>query len=434
MKNKVSIILLTVLVSLSLYSADINNHIVALSRNGSETLSMRNSMISAAENLLLWSFNFAGGQIFRDTLIKISFQMAEHKELKTFLLLSKGFLESEDEELLAAFKEIFAGRFFYIVTSVHSRGLISPATMELHSKLQIISNDNISVMAVGGSGLTKSMTKTGLKEPEKSTNWLPTKNSFVSESFRDTDAFVQGPAVQEGIDYFFKLFMKWHKVEGHPDCNFPSFKIRTSSQNFFEDKNLRYQEHVQLKFTHNDPDQLFSINHNEIPERMLSWLLGAHSSIVFAQMFFFPPEYYAEQFFDVMRSSSAKKILITNNNIGNGPFAALCFGQLNKANYPQFDEVYEYLITGVLYHKKILVIDDSKVFIGSFNMSANSFSYHDECGIFIEDSAIARMALDDLDDDRLFSTLIVNKADKEQNFAEKALGVLQETFLKHRFF
>ena len=121
--------------------------------------------------------------------------------------------------------------------------------------------------------------------------------------------------------------------------------------------------------------------------------------------------------------------MYTNSRSELAPNGAKIFGLINDVNYEVFDLIREYNIEGVLYHKKIIIIDNNTVFFGSMNLTINSFENHDECAIIIDSPLASGIIGLDLNDDFENSNLVSNQ-DVDQSYGTQFFRRALTTFVR----
>lgn len=81
------------------------------------------------------------------------------------------------------------------------------------------------------------------------------------------------------------------------------------------------------------------------------------------------------------------KVELTTNSINN--MASFACAVSNRKNYPLVDEVFE-MQSDIIYHKKVIQIDNQWTLAGSYNFSTKSHIHDDEFMIVMDDERVAK--------------------------------------------
>ncbi len=146
-------------------------------------------------------------------------------------------------------------------------------------------------------------------------------------------------------------------------------------------------KNVKVRFFVGGPEHR---GNNPITNECVKLIKSANKSIMFGNSQFNPDK-------KILKALKQKKIKVTG--IFNKNVQKLFLVYPSRVNYKYLNKIYEYDRGPTLYHKKILVIDNKKAMIGSYNFSQKSAHYDNEIALEIEDEQFTGVLKNALNED-----------------------------------
>jgi phosphatidylserine/phosphatidylglycerophosphate/cardiolipin synthase-like enzyme len=351
-----------------------------------ETFAWKKKLIETAERSVELSPNFAGGKGFRELLKVIENRMQERPELIVHLLCADGVLESEDKDYLAFLSK--NPNFHYLITDLQFNPF-NFSVEENHVKLLVVDEK---YFVLGGSSITEAQRREVLPNIDEESGFI---NKYLPGAYRDTDVIGLGIVAQRMRVEFFKLYSIWeNRMKGiHAERYFPVEEGNGGvCAEFHDPQGLSTK--VNVRFFVGGPEHG---NNNPITHAHLNLIHSASKSIRIANSQFNPDE-------KVLQALAEKK--------ANGAFIV---GQFNheiqktlltypsRPNYWVLNKAFEYNNGPTLFHNKLMVADDQRVLIGSYNQSQKSAFCDYEIALEIDDENCARQVVEALNKDIDFS-------------------------------
>lgn len=347
-----------------------------------EAFQLKLAMIKGAQKSIEWSFNFCGGEVFRDVLTALKQRMAEVGELKVHLIMSDDFLEKEDIQLLEELKLLHPEHFFYLITDRQFNTEDRLHTEENHIKLLIV--DGL-YYALGGN----SVVHWAVLDPEKPTFKRNTfKLQMMPSKNLDTDVIGCGslePAnniVSNMRLQFFNLYavMAWRMQRELSGEEGKLFTIESPSRMPVIDRHSKIIPNVKTKFLVSSPE------HDISPiEEEYARLIETAQVIVEIATFVLLPTDKIEK---ALVASKARKIAYVDGLRKN--FLQDLKNNSMKGACKYFDKVYETVPLDLCYHKKVMVVDTRYGVVGSTNLGLNSLRHHYECICVFDNEHVCR--------------------------------------------
>lgn len=353
------------------------------------------ALIEIANHSLEISGNFCGGLIFRNTLSLIQSQLHKYPALRVHLLISKTFLETEDVITLKEVKKYSVGRFVYLMTD-------ALGISENHAKCVVVDDY---FFDVGGTGIQDNL----LAIPIKTSNNPFSK--LLPPEFNDIDVIGRGILAQKIRSEFFNLFQRHEEIvykQKVPSRFYNVIILKTPTWIKFENSKQLIKS-VNSSFISCHPNKT-----NEISKYVSHRIDSAKKIIRIAHMSFNPQENVKMSL--EVRDKSVK-VELTSNSTNN--MASFACGVSNRKNYHLVDEVLE-MQNDIVYHKKVIQIDDQWTLIGSYNFSKKSHVHDDEFMIIMNDERVAKVVNRVIENDHL-NAVVVNS---EYSFISNTLATI----------
>lgn len=406
--------------------------------HSADTELWRNRLIEAAEENIVISGNYCGGQAFLKTLDLIEEQLSKKDRLKVVIISSPRFLSKELLEKIDDLSTKFKGRFELIQSP--DIWHISPGIKKTtnHTKCTVI--DYGKYFILGGSGIKDNFAGTGLEDVtkeqflgEQNVTSRKTKEKAQSEDgplswllgeFRDMDFVFRSHENEENpvgmrvyqqmllLSYRWQQYHQFIQKAAHetpkPPFNIdqlrafngqnpldvaeddsvtvkllktsiPSLEsLKTTVDSF--DQSSKKSSDVQFQVFSSGPEQ----NRSEWVKELLKLIRTAKKEIVINHMYFHPTPEVMKALIDAANRGVKIKI-ITCGPYAGSPKSHYGFGPRNKHNYVYLKsslpdsqrkniEVYKFKQKNIGSHKKAIVIDQEYVIAGSSNFGYKSLT------------------------------------------------------------
>lgn len=369
------------------------NHDVIISRNVEETFQWKKRLIQSAKHSIELSPNYAGGQPWREILSLIQTQMVRENGLRVHLIVSEDLLVHEDIVMLMMLTDSYPGRFHYLITNAcySYEPNVSYHMQENHVKMLVVDNK---YFVVGGSGMHKRFIN---QLPAAPTEEETLAAKVLPRCSRDTDVIGTGPLVPVMRGQFFQLYNIWeHRMTGSiaPSRFFTSEGSQTQCAQF--DAHDSKIQDVRMKFLVSGPEHSLD---NPITRETARRIQKAASRVLLATYMLNPDIKIRNALLD-RRQQHVQVEGIFN---GDGPGTVLThslFTWTNRSNYDLVDTAYEMQGGNVLYHKKVMLVDDLYAMVGSFNLGRKSAYCDHECAVFFKDGRVCKLIDEMLEEDK----------------------------------
>lgn len=378
---------------------------LTLSSKVEETYNLKKQLIAGAEHSIELSANYGDGKALKEVLNTIENRMTERPNLKVHIICARDLLDKENEAYLNRLSQ--NPNFKYILTS--AEWILEPelAAAENHVKLLVVDEK---YFVMGGSSITDAMTRSEPIEPSEKKFSLDL-HLVLPTAYCDVDVIGKGKVATTMREQFFKLYSIWErKTQGSSISH--HFSIKGVKANLTDiDKCLL--NHKKVKLFVSGPEHS---ENNPITQEYANMIRTAKKTVRFANSQFNPAKEIVEA---LQEKRDAKVKVMGQFNSKANTIAKMTLVYPSRINYNHLDEAYEYDKEGVLYHKKIMTIDDEKTIIGSYNFSSKSHKYDHEIALEIEDEEFTKLANQSLDEDLKSSVQHVN----ENTFLQKIQSI-----------
>lgn len=407
-------------------------HSVYLTKDSGETQEWKIRLIQEAKLSLEISTGFCLGAVFEHLLDTVHEKLMENSEIKINLLLFQAltFITAEHIQFLETLQSQYSDRFTYCITK--ASGLMQQGekiyVTESHTKLMIVDEKYV---LLGGTNLVDQLSTTDVnKYPRQDT----LGSDFLPGAASDMDAVVRGPVAKKLRKEYYQMVTLFKSGESL-DENKGEFQ--SSDTGFFPipetgrteialfDANPETTHGARVFGVITGPRmQLHTIGN--IYEDLIK---NAQISIDIGNMYFFP----RASIFDALLNAVNRDVhvsLVTNgvhNETSLSNSTKSTYGHLNRLNYfPlmsgktfRFWElfsakdakqknvaIHELNLVDVLYHKKVMTVDDRYSVIGSYNLGIKSEDADYEVAVVIESPQTAIQMKDILINDKYNSSTI----------------------------
>lgn len=407
-------------------------HAAYLTKDADETTEWKSLLIREANTSLEISTGYCMGLVFENLLREVHLKLESNPTIKVHMHLFQimGFITPDNIGYLEALKSVYAGRFYYIITTdsevlmQEDRAYIS----ENHTKIIIVDEK---YYLLGGTNLVDPLSS-------KDVTKYPIANNIAGQFFPraayDMDAIIRGPMAKKLRKEFFNL-LALHDSGEPIQSHFGEFQPKSTAYFPVEEKNK-----VCIGHFDGNPDTAHDVKAFAViaGPRMQLHTIGnmyeqtiknAQVSIDIGNMYFFPRKTIYEELMRAVNRNVALSV-ITNglredNALNN--ISIDMYGYINRLNYfpvmagrhysiwEMFSSIngdkgntsiYELKLSSVLYHKKVMTVDNRYSIIGSYNLGMKSEDAAFEVATLIDSPKIAAQMKAVLVDDQAHSEKI----------------------------
>ncbi|MCB1135997.1 MAG: phosphatidylserine/phosphatidylglycerophosphate/cardiolipin synthase family protein, partial [Chlamydiia bacterium] len=307
----------------------------------------------------------------------------------------------------------------------------TPRSIENHVKMMVVDEK---YWVVGGTGMAEHLCTAGDKapEPQPARIW---SQRVVAKATRDMDVIGKGAAAQTLALEFFKLWAVFdYRVKGDPDAPLVNAYKALSPE----------LPRAEVAVFDTSPDLVHTVackvivcgpEHptNACTDAYIERLQGARRSVRLGQMNVNPGPELRQALYNLPESVHCD--LITTGVEGNSPVTNHFFAWTNFRHYQPLlargaATLYEYDVPGVLYHKKVMTVDERYTLLGSYNLSQKSDCSDYELLMEIDSRRTTQRVNDVLDRDTKLSREVSPQEVQERNkLRHRILAAVQRHLL-----
>lgn len=409
----------------------IPGHSLLITKNVEETTFWKYELLKQARKTIEISGSYAAGQTLAQALTIIENKLVENRELKVHFLIDHLSLlnTKEDIEEMQRIASLYPDQFFFVfhdpIFCMQNKKLFKTQN---HVKLLVVDEK---YFVLGGTSLADHLSKSYAHNYQKPDSFI---KSFVPGASSDMDVVGQGPITQALRKEFFQLFelIKNEKSLSHQSGY---FETETTGYIAVENPDDTYLESLE---TH--PDYLRDVSVQVFlsgPRRQMHTsgavyyhlIQRAQNRIDLGQMYFFPVNEIYEKLVQAAKRDIAIS-LITNGIRPNAMKTTYFYGPMNRYRYapimfgrtfkfnekslaqslpPKSTRIYEFKRQNVVYHKKVMVVDNRYSVIGCYNLGQKSEYADYELTLVIDSEKAAQVFIEVLEEDKLESIEISSK-------------------------
>ncbi|MCB1072368.1 MAG: hypothetical protein KDK96_04605 [Chlamydiia bacterium] len=362
---------------------------VAITSHAQEGNEHKLKLLGAAKKSIVMSGCYFGGKIFNRALEVIEENLRENRELDVKLIGSDYMLTSENKSLIRALEGKYPDRFLMLIVPevqlYHSPVSDRTSYRTNHTKLLVV--DYGRYFEMGGSGLADRWTTPGIESLSSSSG-----RAMEPLAFRDTD-FVFRSEERFGTGYalyleLMSLFPIWgaKDVKDRIQTSFnPHFHhvarphcSTSTAQNIDDHQGRNLAEDVTFYSTGPDSTE------NNFAKDLIEDIDRAEESIHIQHMYFHP----TEDLLASLKRAADRGVAIeicTNRTGPDMPVSHEFFVELSRSNWKSLYggksnprlKIFEFNIANTTYHKKVVMIDQKVVYLGSTNLGEKSLNMND---------------------------------------------------------
>ncbi|MEZ5314978.1 MAG: phosphatidylserine/phosphatidylglycerophosphate/cardiolipin synthase family protein [Chlamydiales bacterium] len=406
--------LIILLFTFNLAKADEDNAVIVC-KNSLETVEWDLEFIRHAHHSIDFAPCFFGGEIARKFLAAIESRLEVCPDLQVHVLTSPVFFEKEDFEIFDYLKKTYPENFHFEYAANVIIVWPDIGGINNHVKLCVIDE---SYFSIGGTNFDTTHCADGTFTPEREFEKLNIFAKLGPAGTRDQDIVGRGPIAIEIRQTLCKLFALWHHYNMTNDfeINIDRFEKnpfyfevleKPFIEKFEESKEKIFLEKDRMEYLFSGPYQFC----NPITQSYTRLIREAKKEIKIANLYMNPVDAILEALLESV-NRGVKLTIITNGLSENAPNYNSYFAWANRLSYlplffgekfnfwssnlvknmaPKDTRIYEYHVKDILLHKKVMIVDNAIVVIGSYNLGTKSHCSDYETVMVIHSPKVASM-------------------------------------------
>jgi hypothetical protein len=375
-----------------------------------DSYALKLNLLKSAQQSIDITFNFAGGSHYDVVLDIIEEKLQMYPDFKVHLIMSEDLLSEEQVLRMQKINEQFSSRFHYLVTDRQFLMDGMMRTEENHAKAMVIDGK---YFVVGGSGIHEKMNKEHHTDDQESSSFA---ESFIDQSFRDTDLFGSGELAHTIRGQIYNLYQIWSARMGRDlqmgEGVYSELDLSKSGSCSAFDSDARVIRNVEMNFLVGGPEHRKA---NPISEAYVREIDKAKEQVKIANLYFNPDKSVVSS----IKRAKKERVKTSGffNGVGKG-ISVIHYNYIlnNHKNYSLLTDVHEYQVPKRCYHKKVMTIDGKVALLGSFNLGQKSAHCDNECVVTIWDDRVVRELDNGIDEDKEFSVSIKSSVTKKERF------------------
>jgi phosphatidylserine/phosphatidylglycerophosphate/cardiolipin synthase-like enzyme len=364
--------------------------------NGLEMFQWDLDFVRQAQASIDISAVFLGGEIATQLFQALDLRLSEVPTLQVYLLTSPYLLEPKDWEDLKHLQGKYPNNFHVELATTVTIIFPDISGIDNHVKMFIVDEKYFST---GGTNLDYPQCSEGTWTPERKTeNKIFPLCDSLPAGMRDQDIVGKGPLARELRETFYKLYALWEDfnktgiLKKDPD----EFKNRTHYFPVSRQGNVERfenaEKHIlipsQTKLILSGPHQA----QNAVTNAYVRLIEEAKEEIVIGNLYFNPREPIFKALLAAV-NRGVKLTVVTNGISDITPKYSEFFCWANRMQYvpvlygktyifwdaPLVERqpikntaLFEYHVRDILYHKKVMMVDQKKAIVGSYNLGTRS--------------------------------------------------------------
>lgn len=414
-------------------------HSVYITENADETHAWKLRLIQEAKSSLEISTGYCLGKVFEEMLEAIHMKLEENSVIRIHLTLFQimDFISEENYSFIYALQLNYPERFDFLITSGSDFLIYDGKSYFTENQTKLIIADE-KYFLLGGTNLVDYLSTSDIeKAPDPKS--IPTQ--FLPRASYDMDAIIMGPMAKKIRKDFFDLYALYLS---HESLDSTAGEYKPLETAYFP---VAEEDRACIPFFDQNPGTAHSakvyatiagprIKLHTIGKMYEHLIIKSESSIDIGNMYFFPHStIYNELLKAINRNVSFS--LVTNglhNEASTSNSTRSFYGHMNRVNYfpimtgkryhlwDLFDaktaerknvRIYELDRPSILYHKKVMTVDNRYSIVGSYNLGMKSEdAAHEACAI-IESHKVAS---------KIKEILIKDQDDSSEISFTRALG------------
>ena len=374
-----------------------------ITKDGAESLNLKLQLIKAAQQSIEISGSYCGGKVFQDVLEEIDNKLSTNKEIKIRILSNNDFLTDKNKFLIKSISSKYPEQFFLIEVIKPLILLPTLRTISNHTKFVIVDG---SIGITGGTGIQDVFNSEN--EQADDATQITLSSHALKGGVRDTDILIHGPLVQCMRKQFFHLLEKWDFISGenHKYGSLGDLNVELNQspvllrlENLVQENERQICKRVVASMVVGSYEQGRNHGCKRIHMEMIR---SAKKTLSIAHMCINHDE--VVQALEEAALRDVKITIVTNGASSAAPMSAKILAPANRGalarllNSGKDIHWYEYGKNSVFYHKKVMVVDEKLVAMGSYNLAFCS-DPEDENSVIFESEELVKTVCDLISED-----------------------------------
>jgi phosphatidylserine/phosphatidylglycerophosphate/cardiolipin synthase-like enzyme len=418
-------------------------HSIYVTQNTDDATFWKFELLKNARKSIEMSAGYGGGNVLNTVYEIFKAQLERNSEIQIHFMVTQigGLMTDGDSQRLRELAAKYPNNFHLNISAMS--GLIIQAnglyTTENHMKLIVVDEK---YFLLGGTNLVDKLSQSDFNENTKSTSL---SDAFLPLAANDQDIVGSGPAAKPLREQFFQVFSLFESGQSLSDNAGPYRSNTTAYRPIPEEQKAQialFDHHPRLVKNVKALPVVAGprIHNHEIGKLYTYYIKQAQRSIDIANMYFFPVDDIYNPLIDAAKRDIAISV-VTNGlrlkaSTSNSTIALYAF--INRMNYlpvmlgrtfrfwqegdaktsqPKRTSVYEYNEPYVLYHKKVMIVDNRISVVGSYNLGKKSENSDFEVVLFMDSPEVANNLLEIINDDKIYSVPISVKDALDWHFS-----------------
>ena len=375
----------------------VGGHSVWVARVPEESTVWKIALIKNAKQSIELATGFIGGEMFAKIVLLLRDQLLREPNLQVHLgVASCLLLDSGSEEVLKRIQQQFPNRFHYQITSM-ALSLKGGhwQTCEQHVKLLVVDEK---YFVTGGTNLYDSYCQSEVKDAE--IFYFDPVKQFRPRACFDMDICCTGPLVQDMRKRFFEL---WNVAgDANQRAYFPLQETPLAAVEEI-DRDPRRVDSVPLRVISSGPH----LRYGQCTDHYLYTMRKAEKCLDIMHMYLHPHKSIQRELETTLERGLSLRIVTSGNSRNSFSPVPRAFGFFNRSYFAPLSraQIYEFAQDNVLYHKKVLIVDQRFSLIGSYNLGKKSHYGDYELVVDIDSPKVAKQFLDVMEADINYSDL-----------------------------
>lgn len=391
----------------------VDGHSVYITKTADETHAWKLRLIREAKSSVEISAGYCWGYVFEELLQAIHLKLEQNPTIKIHFMAIQivGLIADTHFSFLSALEAQYPGRFHFLITDTNTFLNYDGKTYfaENHTKIIIVDEK---YFLIGG---TNTCDRLSTQDVNKYPDSDSLATEFLPKASCDMDAIISGPIAKNIRKDFFNLYSLYETEEP-----------LEQTLGDYAPKEIRYfpvQEKSSIALFENDAETTHNakvyatiagprINLHTIGNMHEFAIHQANQSIDLGHMYFFPRPSIYQALLDAINRDVAFSLVTngTHEGFSVSNSSRSFFAYINHTNYfpimsgrhyrmweafdakeaaPKNSRIFELDLEGVLYHKKVMVVDNRYAIVGNYNLGMKSENAAHEAAALIDSPSAA---------------------------------------------
>lgn len=414
----IALLFLSSFTSSLMAAKEVENNTIVACENSLEMLEWDLEFIRHARQSVELSACYTGGTVLKKILTVVAERLESVPSLKVHILACPTFFDAKDKLMIQSLQRQYPNNFNLQLTASVMSYIPDYSAIDNHVKCLIVDEKYFSV---GGTNFDEVLCTDGRytppRNPERESAGLNLPGGPAG--VRDQDVVGAGPLAKELREHFFLLYAVWEEyLKTFQNFHKNPHDLKEKSRYFSLDASILKPFVERFEFS----DSLVEVKQakmilsgamdkpNRITSEYLKLIQNAKKEIFIGNLYFSP----VDSVMNALKGAINRDVqvnVITNGVGGNAPEYTQFFAWANRIHYVPLmygrdfhfweigtaakasvknAHIYEYNIKDIVYHKKVMVVDERYTIIGSYNLGIRSDQSDFELVLVIDSEPLAK--------------------------------------------